>query len=99
MPHWRGIYVSTLGILFMGTPHLGSEVASMFDLVASIMSVFKPTNNALLNQLKRDSPWLQQQQIDYATIGSEFHTIFFFEDMPTATFAGKSMIVRAFHKK
>lgn len=82
----------------MGTPHMGSGVASMLDLVARIVSIFRPTNKALLKQLKRESPWLQQQQIDYATIGSEFHTIFFFEDMPTSTVAGKLIVVNAFPK-
>ena len=81
----KGIYLSTIAILFFGTPHLGANIAgdSFLAILTRIISVVKDTDQALINHLKRDSEWLQLQWTQYANISDDFDTVFFFETLPT----------------
>ena len=57
----KSVYLSTCGILFFGTPHLGSDLASDASLrtLVGIVSVFRDTDSQLLKHLRRDSEWLE----------------------------------------
>jgi hypothetical protein len=61
--HFRSIYVSTFGIMFLGTPHMGSDAAGwglmlqgMTDAV--IPKKFFESESVLLRTLKKDSETL-----------------------------------------
>jgi hypothetical protein len=56
----------TLGIIFMGTPHCGADAAKFAIFMASVTSIFRPTDSTLLGVLERDSEVL-------AIITSDFH--------------------------
>src|SRR2546429_6851880 len=95
LPHLRNIYLSTCTILFMGTPHLGSEFASTASsaVLTRVVWVFWTTDPELLKHLKRDSEWLGMQLTQYKHISMEFNTVFFFERLETTIFGGKKELV------
>jgi protein SERAC1 len=85
MPHWQALHRSgevrkthpnlakilpaTRGIIFLGTPHRGSGMASLASVVASVTKLaLRSTNNRLVQELERDAPTL-------ARIGNEFSRI------------------------
>jgi hypothetical protein len=59
----------------------------------NIASVFVAADDRLLQHLERDSEWLQQQLGQYGPISGDFVTKFAFEEYPTPTVLGHSIIV------
>jgi hypothetical protein len=92
----RSIKVSTFGIIFMGTPHQGGSGVQLGKLMVNIASVFVAADDRLLKHLERDSEWLQQQLGQYGPISGEFLTKFAFEEYPTPTLLGHSIMVCCF---
>ena len=66
--HLRRIYESTFGILFLGTPHSGTILATLSGRLAQFVSPATRTNLRIVNVLRRDSEVL-------ARIRSEFHSL------------------------
>jgi hypothetical protein len=85
--------VSTYGIIFMGTPHQGGSGVALGKLMVNIASVFVAADDRLLQHLERDSEWLQQQLGQYGPISGRFVTKFAFEEYPTKTALGHSIMV------
>jgi hypothetical protein len=75
----------------MGTPHQGGAALGRF--LVNIASVFAPADDRLLRHLERDSEWLQQQLGQYSSISNEFVTKFAYEEYPTPTVLGHSIMV------
>lgn len=67
-PYLRSIVANTRGIIFLGTPHCGSDLANWAHIASSFVSVFKATNRPALSVLRADSEVL-------ARIQKEFHTM------------------------
>ena len=89
----RSIHVSTYGILFMGTPHQGSEAAGIGHIVLNVASLFVNTNRTVIGDLKRDSSWLNQQNALYTPLSRNFKTMFAYETNKTKTFLGLQKMV------
>jgi hypothetical protein len=53
------IYKSTRAVLFFGTPHRGSSMATWGLIASRIASVMFDTNTAILKQIQVSSPELQ----------------------------------------
>ena len=85
--------VSTYGILFMGTPHQGSEDVTWGVLATNLASVFAETNREILEHLGRNSEWLEHQQALFLPISNKFETIYFYETYPTPLPCGGSLLV------
>lgn len=86
--HLRGIFVSTYGILFLGTPHKGSDLAKWGSRLERICSAVMPkkvvdTNNSLVDALKENNETLQNIDRQFIQIMSKFHIFFFHEAEPT----------------
>jgi hypothetical protein len=94
LSHLRGIKVSTFGILFFGTPHMGANDVDITLWLVGIYSVFMNTNKEILKHLSRNSEHLTDLAQNYLPISADFHTIFFWEAYPTKLMAGNSMVVR-----
>lgn len=77
----------------MGTPHQGGSGVALGKLMFNIASVFVAEDNRLLQHLERDSEWLQQQLGQYRPISGDFVTKYAFEENPTPTALGKSIMV------
>lgn len=83
----RSIYVSTYGILFLGTPHNGSDLAKWGTLLERISSVMLPkrffdSSPQLVQALKTNNETLQNINRLFIEIIARFHIYFFHESKP-----------------
>ncbi|MCJ1334324.1 hypothetical protein MMC10_011032 [Thelotrema lepadinum] len=67
-PHIRQLELSTVGICFLGTPHVGSDLAQWGRFGASAAKLFKRSNTDIVKVLKPGSEML-------SSIQSRFHSI------------------------
>ncbi|KAI9888556.1 MAG: hypothetical protein M1814_006826 [Vezdaea aestivalis] len=81
---------STIGILFLGTPHNGSDLAAWGRLAYRIISLIRPANVDLISTLRPNSETLQNIQADFykmlrlrADEGSKIEIVCFFEELPS----------------
>jgi hypothetical protein len=91
--HHKAVILSTYGVMFFGTPHQGTDKASWGKLLTNVVSIFRQTNNGILQHLEKDSEWLEIQLDQYKPISSNIFTIFCFESYPTPLVSGGSMMV------
>ena len=84
--------VSTYGILFMGTPHQGSEGVTWGILARNLVSIFANTNKEILGHLAKNSEWLEYQQALFLPISNQFKTIYFYETYPTPLLGGGTLV-------
>ena len=96
--HLRSIYVSTFGILFLGTPHNGSDLAKWGSMLQSICHVALPkkffdTSPQLIDVLKSKNETLQNINRLFVDIMSRFHIYFFHESKPTDLKGTREFIV------
>ncbi|KAK8071357.1 LipA and NB-ARC domain-containing protein [Apiospora hydei] len=66
--HLRAILECTYGILFLGTPHSGSGLATSAERLAKLIGLIKDTNPRILGVLRRDSEVLSRIQDDFHTM-------------------------------
>ncbi|KAI9738429.1 MAG: hypothetical protein M1834_008932 [Cirrosporium novae-zelandiae] len=96
--HLRSIYLSTYGILFLGTPHKGSDMAKWGAMLESICRVSMPTSLVhsqpqLLEALKSNNETLQNIDRLFVDMMSRYHIFFFHEAKPSSLKIGKKFIV------
>ncbi|KAJ5493140.1 hypothetical protein N7539_001886 [Penicillium diatomitis] len=82
--HLRSVYVSTFGILFLGTPHNGSDMAKWGLLLQKICTAVLPKkfmegSPQLIKSLQTNNETLQHINSLFADIMSRFHIYFFHE--------------------
>lgn len=63
--HLRGLFEYTKGIVFMGTPHDGSWMASWAKFPAECIGLVKSTNTSLLKVLETNDQLLEATQKDF----------------------------------
>jgi len=83
----RSVYVSTYGILFLGTPHHGSDVAVWGTYLERLSHAVMPrklidTAPQLVEALKVNSETLHNIDRQFAQIMARFHIYFFHEGKP-----------------
>lgn len=76
----------------MGTPHQGGSGVHLGELMLNMASIFVKANNRILQDLERDSEWLQQQLGQYAPISGDFVTKFGYETYPTPIVVGNKIM-------
>lgn len=87
--HLQDIFKSTKGIVFMGTPHGGSWMASWAKIPAAALSFVKSSNRSLLAVLETDNQFLESLQLEFLEMirglresGQIFEVTCFFEELP-----------------
>ena len=76
----KAVALSTYGIIFLGTPHQGTQFAS---ILLNIQAITRPVNDALVKHLSRNSEALEQQLSQFMSISKDFVIKFGFETYPT----------------
>ena len=84
----RSIFVSTYGLLFLGTPHKGSDIAkwgSRLEWIcgAALPKILMDTQPQLVDALKVNSETLQNIDRQFIELSDRFHIYFFHEGKPT----------------
>ena len=94
----RSIYLSTYGIVFLGTPHTGADPARLGRMLQSMVHAVFPkfvidTKGNLLDTLKTQSETLQNINVDFNNHVNLFTMFFFHESVPTNLYLlGKKMV-------
>ena len=86
--HYHSIYASTFGILFLGTPHDGSNKAKLASTSRRMVKALVPskivdTEGQLLDALQEGSEVLQNITDMFAPLMKDFHIYFFWEQEKT----------------
>ena len=86
--HLRGIFESTKGIVFMGTPHEGSWMVGWANFPARCLGVIKSANTRLLDTLGQNDEMLKAVQEEFCTMigkprsnGRDIEVMCFFEEL------------------
>jgi hypothetical protein len=86
--------LSTIGILFFGTPHQGMAIAiSAFQMLHAHRPADENTVHRLLRNLATDSEMLEIQLSEYNGISASFNTKFLYEVYQTVLHDGTSSFV------
>ena len=87
--HLRQVGSCTLGILFLGTPHHGADLAAWAKFGTTIAQVIKHPNSDIVSVLQPGSETLARVQDDFHALlrlrvneGSEIAITCFFEELP-----------------
>lgn len=87
--HLRQIEYCTHGLIFLGVPHCGSDLAAWGHFGSQVASILKRTNKDILSVLKPGSEMLRQVQQGFHNIlrlrkdeGTELEITSFYEELP-----------------
>lgn len=89
----KDIQLSTFSILFFGTPHQGSDVATWGKIVLSIAGIYSHTDDRLVQHLRSNSESIESGLGEFASIANSILIKYFFETLPTPVIAGRFMMV------
>ncbi|KAI9778144.1 MAG: hypothetical protein M1839_008353 [Geoglossum umbratile] len=79
------IYASTKGVIFLGTPHRGSDKEGLGEVVSKVAKFsFRQPNEQLLQTLRPDSHILENQRDQFTTISKDLPIVCIREELPTA---------------
>ncbi|KAL2438366.1 hypothetical protein ABEF95_007852 [Exophiala dermatitidis] len=88
----KGIKLSTFGILFLGTPHEGSDAVPLGLHALRIAGVYYNTNDSAVKELGAHSQWLEHQTNQFNTIRDSFRIRNCYETMETRLGRGPSLV-------
>ncbi|KAK3321656.1 hypothetical protein B0H66DRAFT_638213 [Apodospora peruviana] len=97
---FRSIFVSTYGIVFLGTPHIGSDIATWGRILQYMSDVVIPrkffeTESVLLKTLKKDNETLQSINSHFLDIYQRFRIHMVHENHTTDLKGTKVLVVDA----
>ncbi|KAI0148598.1 hypothetical protein GGR57DRAFT_474900 [Xylariaceae sp. FL1272] len=97
---YRSIYVSTYGIVFLGTPHTGSDIATWGTVLQAMSDAVVPksifqSESVLLKTLKRDNETLQNINSHFLDIYQRFKILMAHENHKTDLKGTRMLVVDA----
>jgi hypothetical protein len=90
--HYKDIVQSTCSIVFLATPHRGSNLAEVLNGILSV-SIFNHSPKQYIAELKANSPTLQEINEQFRNIATNLQIISFFETMPTSIGLKKVVLI------
>ncbi|MCJ1381752.1 hypothetical protein MMC17_004863 [Xylographa soralifera] len=82
-PRLGSLQKHTKGVIFLGTPHRGSDKAQLAQTLTSIVSVVRQPNDKMQRTLDLDSDVLERQRNSFAAQFKDLPLVYFFEEHPT----------------
>ncbi|KAI1756124.1 hypothetical protein F4782DRAFT_484821 [Xylaria castorea] len=97
---YRSIYVSTYGMVFLGTPHTGSDIATWGTILQAMSDAVVPrsffqSESVLLKTLKRDNETLQNINNHFLDVYQRFKILMAHENHKTDLKGTKMLVVDA----
>ncbi|KAK5625677.1 hypothetical protein RRF57_001393 [Xylaria bambusicola] len=97
---YRSIYVSTYGIVFLGTPHTGSDIATWGSVLQAMSDAVVPrsffqSESVLLKTLKRDNETLQNINSHFLDVYQRFKILMAHENHKTDLKGTRALVVDA----
>ncbi|KAF3067404.1 Protein SERAC1 [Daldinia childiae] len=97
---YRSIYVATYGLIFLGTPHTGSDLATWGTMLQAMSDAVVPrtffqSESVLLRTLKRDNETLQNINIHFLDIYQRFKILMAHENHKSDLKGTRMLIVDA----
>ncbi|TGJ79626.1 hypothetical protein E0Z10_g9127 [Xylaria hypoxylon] len=97
---YRSIYVSTYGMVFLGTPHTGSDIATWGTVLQAMSDAVVPrsffhSESVLLRTLKRDNETLQNINSHFLDVYQRFKILMAHENHRTDLKGTKALVVDA----
>jgi hypothetical protein len=89
---YKDIVQSTCSVIFLATPHLGSNLAEVLNVILQI-SIFNHSPKQYIAELKANSPTLQEISEQFRKIATNLQIISFFETRPTSVGLKKMVLV------
>lgn len=84
-PRLAAILTATVGIVFAGTPHRGSNKAAWASIATNLAKlILKDHNDRVINALCRGSETLERLQNSFSGIASDIKVFSFLEDEQTS---------------
>ncbi|OJJ41230.1 hypothetical protein ASPWEDRAFT_731886 [Aspergillus wentii DTO 134E9] len=84
---YYSIYTATFGIAFFGTPHRGSPLARVGDVVAKVVrTVLRNPSNTFLNALKKDDLYANELSSNFQQLLENYRYLNFYETLPFKSF-------------
>ncbi|KAH6686621.1 hypothetical protein F5X68DRAFT_275963 [Plectosphaerella plurivora] len=98
MDDQRGVYVSTYGMIFLGTPHVGTDLAEWGLLVQRVVDAVVPkklinTEGVLLKTLRGQSETIVNINHQFNQIKQRFKIHYAYETLKTSLKGIKTMVV------
>ncbi|CCA76425.1 related to tetratricopeptide repeat domain protein-Neosartorya fischeri [Serendipita indica DSM 11827] len=90
---FRDILVSTHAVLFFGTPHYGVNGVELLHTMNRLLSVYLKTTKVIVQNLKKNSPALENIQRSYTSASKEIENVLFYEVYPTPIIGGKRKMI------
>lgn len=89
---YQQVIASTCAILFLSTPHRGSNLAELLNRILSV-SVFNHSAKRYISELKQNSPALQDINEQFRNLAPRMQIFSFFETHQTAVGPKKMMVL------
>ena len=82
-PDLGALYNYTAGVVFIGTPHRGSDQTGLAKIVSNIAKIsLRQPNDKLLDNLKKESDVLENQRKGFVSISKELPVVCLHEEKP-----------------
>lgn len=78
---YKSLSLSTYGIMFFATPHLGGNHITTYKLLQRILGVTMHTNIKLINDVTPESVSILSQLALYNSISQDYYTEFYSETL------------------
>jgi hypothetical protein len=91
--HHKHVELSTAGIIYLGTPHQGSDSAGLLKMLLDMMSLFASSTSRVVTDMKPLTDFLLIQQQQYRPISDQYLTYYCYETEPTMLPGGSATVI------